>query len=89
MLNKLKESLETLLKISDGDLFKDIGGFCLGIQLGKNPTTVPKKKEKLKVLIVKSTFLRIISPCILSPRIGPNGSQLDVRQDDECQVKPS
>ena len=38
----------------------------------KKIRSVPKKKEKLKVLIVKSMFLRIISPAFLAlPSISP------------------
>lgn len=59
-----KKSPETLLEISDGDLFKDLRFCKLETQLGKNPEVFQREK-KLKVLTAKSTFLRIISPASL------------------------
>lgn len=44
------------------------------------PRRVPKKKEKLRVLIVKSIFLRIIIPAFLALGLVQNGYQSDVRQ---------
>lgn len=56
-----KNSPETLLEISDRDLFKDLRFCKLETQLGKNPEVFQREK-KLKVRTAKSTFLRIISP---------------------------
>lgn len=49
-------------------------------QEGKNLEAFPTKKEKLKVLTVKSTFLRIGSLAFLVPRLVQHDIQSDVRQ---------
>lgn len=45
----------------------------------QEPRSVLKKREKLRVLIVKSTFLRIISPSFLALGLFQNDYQSDVR----------
>ena len=58
----------------------------MGNTARQNPRSVPKKKEKLKVLIVKRTFLRMISPALSAPGLVQNGYRSDVSLKDGCQV---
>lgn len=73
LLIQLKES-GALLEITDKDLLK-----VLSLQTG-NPTRqqpeFSKEERKAEVLIVKSTFLRRISPAILASGLGGNGNPL-------------
>lgn len=68
MLNELKKSLEAWLEINDNNLFK-----------GQTPRSVSKKKEKLRVLRVKSTFLRMISPAFLALGLVQDSYQSEIR----------
>ena len=52
------------LEINDKYLFKSLRVCKPETQLG-HTQSFPKKKEKLRVLIVKNTFLRKISPAFL------------------------
>lgn len=54
MWNKFKRSTETLLDNNDRDLFKHLQVCTLETQLGKKSISIPKKREKLKVLRVKA-----------------------------------
>lgn len=56
LLNKFKKCLEALLGINDTDLFKGLKIYKLGIPLSKTPEVF--QKRKLRVLTVKSAFLR-------------------------------
>lgn len=60
MSKEFKKSLEALLEINYYDLFKGIRGFKPEAQLGNTQSTL-NKKEKLRILIVESAFLRRIS----------------------------
>ena len=46
----------------------------------QNPRSVLKKKEKLKVITVKSVSLRVISPACLALGLLQDCSESDVRQ---------
>lgn len=53
----------------------------------QKPKSVSKKKEKLRVLIVQSTFLRSIAPAFLSLRLVQDSCQSNVSGlDGEWQV---
>lgn len=79
-----KKNPETLLEISDGDLFKDLRFCKLETQLRKKSRSVPKK-EKIKSSYSKKYLLENYQSCSLSPRIGPGW--LSVRGlNNECQM---
>lgn len=59
------------------DLFKGLGVCKQGTQLDKTPEIY---KENLKVLIVKSTFLKIISPAFLALGLVQDGFKSGVKQ---------
>ena len=67
--NEPTKSLEALLEINDLDLLKDL---FKGLWVGKmatqlsNTQSVPKKREKWRVFIAKSTFFRRISFAFLA-----------------------
>lgn len=76
MLNELKKkSLEALLEINNRDLFEGLGVCRWDTQLGKTPDVFKRRKKSLKLLIVKGTFLRNITPAFLDL-----GLVQDVRQ---------
>lgn len=62
MLNELENSL-ALARNEDKDLFEDLRTYKLETELGKNQKC---SREERKVLIVKSTFLRISRPAFLA-----------------------
>ena len=65
LLNTLKKRARRLwLKISNKELFMGLTD-CKSETVG-NTQSVPKKKEKSRALIVKSAFLRRLSPAFLA-----------------------
>lgn len=84
MSNDLKKSLHLWLQIKDRDYLRV---FELEPQTGKTPE-ISKKKEKLRVLTVKSAFLRSICPVFLAYELARDSNPLWMSSSlgSGCQV---
>ena len=78
LLSKLKKSLEALVEMNDG-FIEGSWSLHTGNTARQKPGSVSEKKEKLEVIIVKSAFLKIISPAFLALGLVRNCYQSEVR----------
>lgn len=79
----LKRVWRLWLEINDKDLLKGLRVCTQETNIRRQkPRSVPMKKEKLRILIPKSTFLRIIRPPLLVLGLAEDSYQLDVRQSE-------